>query len=297
MTACAPAVAAALLLVSAAGSPGDGPEASAAQAAAPPDAPVPPPARAAGSPGDELEAIAAQVGTAGAEATRARLAAFAAAHPGSDEGARALLLVGQLWRKDGRDDLAGQAYQRVVTEAPASPSALDAELGLGDLALTARDWAEAARRFERVARVGEGRFLYQARLGLELASAERLRYRLFLGVAAALVALSLWRGARARTLWPPPEEVLAALPVAGLLLLASLSQPDAEARAVRVLALGGLALLWANAAAFAARPPRGARRLLEVALGLGQAAGLLFCAIIAGGLWTRFVETLSVGAE
>jgi len=252
------------------------------------------------SPADELEAIASHVGEAGRDATRARLEAFVTAHPGSDDAARALLLVGQLWRKDGRDDLARQAWERLVAASPESPAALDAALGLADLALTARDYDDAERRFAQLTRVGQGRVLYQAQLGLEQTHAEQTRFRLTLAVAAALLALALWRGAsaaRAKTLWPLPEEVVVAGPVAALLVLASFAQPPAEALAVRLLAFGGLLLVWVNSAAFAARPPRGARRVLEVLLGLAQASGLLFCAIIAGGLWTRFVETLAVGAE
>lgn len=249
---------------------------------------------------DELEAIASGVGLAGPEVTRARLEAFVAAHAGSDDAARALLLLGQLWRKDGRDDLARQAWERAVSASPESPAAPDAALGLADLALTARDFDDAERRFAQLARVGQGRVLYQAQLGLELTHAGQTRFRLTLGVAGALLALALWRGAaalRAKTLWPPPEEVVVAGPVAALLLLASLAQPPAEALAVRLLAGGGLLLVWVNAAAFAARPPRGARRALEALLGLAQASGLLFCVVVTGGLWARFVETLAVGAE
>jgi hypothetical protein len=56
-------------------------------------------------------------------------------------------------------------------------------------------------------------------------------------------------------------------------------------------------VLWANGVYLRARPPRAARRLVETALGLAQAAAVLYCAVVLNGVWSKFYETLVMGAE
>ena len=87
------------------------------------------------------------------------------------------------------------------------------------------------------------------------------------------------------------------MPVAALLALTSLGQPPSEAHAVQLVAVGGGLLVWLNAAYFQTHPPRGWRRPFEALLGVGQAAALLFCAVVLCGLWTKFLETMAAGAE
>ena len=87
------------------------------------------------------------------------------------------------------------------------------------------------------------------------------------------------------------------MPVVLVMLLAALSQPPEEARAVATVALGGAVLLWAHGAQLRAHPPSPLARFLLGAIGLGEAAALLYCAVVANDLWMKFAETLSNGAE
>ena len=248
---------------------------------------------------DTIDAIASQVGTVSHEVTFGQVDGFAAAHPHAAETSRALLLAAQLRRTDGRDDLARSLLERSAAAAPGSPFALDATLGLADLDLTQWSYQSAIKRYQAVLESGSGRWEYQARMGLAAARAARTRHAATVGICGALLVLGVWRAVRAaiaKTLWPMPEEARVALPVAALLGLTSLGQPPSEAHAVLGLAAAGAALLWINAAWFAARPPMGRRRWFEAGLSVAQAAAVLFCTVVLSDLWPRFVDTMASGA-
>lgn len=246
-----------------------------------------------------VDEIASRVGQVSHDATVAELETFVAANPKGAQTGRALLLAAQLRRADGREDLARILLERAVLAAPASPVALDASLALSDLEFSERHFEAAIARYQKVLETASGRWEYQARLGIEYSRAARTRQWLVVGIWAGLVLLASWRGVvavRAGTLWPLPEDAKVGLPVAALLALASAGQPPNEAHAVLALAAGGAILLWTNAAYFQVAPPIGWRRWFEASLGIAQAAGLLYCAIVVSGLWAKFVETLSAGA-
>ena len=243
-----------------------------------------------------LDDLAAHVGEVSHEETIARIEAYVAAHPNAEDAGRALLLGAQLRRKDGKEELARALLQRV----PASSSSwLDASLALADLDLFERHFEAAIARYDALAASSPGRWQYQAALGAGLARAAQTRVRWVLAIMLGLVMLTAWRLFKSgrRALWPLPEEARIGLPIAALLALASLGQPSNEAHAVQAVALGGAALLWCNASYFQEHPPRGWRRPFEALLGVGQAVGLLFCAVVLSGLWAKFVETVTAGAE
>ena len=255
-------------------------------------------ALAASQPEEDFEQIAHQVGQVPHGQTLAQLEAFVAQNPSAPQTARALLLGAQLRRLDGRDDLARPLLERAVVIAAGSDSGFDAMLGLCGLDLAERNYGAAIAGYQKVMESSSGRWQYQAGLGLEYARGARTRWWLLLAVVIALVVVGLWRASqalRAGSFWPLPEEARVALPIALLLALASAGQPPSEAHAVQALAAGGAMILWSNAAYFQVAPPLGGRRWFEGFLGIAQAAGLLYCAVVLSGLWEKFAETLSAG--
>src|SRR5439155_2773795 len=146
---------------------------------------------------------------------------------------------------EGRPDLARAALERVLREQRGGPWELPATKALAALDPGAHRYAEALAGYERLA--GD-RSAFWAEVGQQAAArarAARARHWLFVAAVAALALLAALRAVRARrALWPVPEEVVYAMPAAALLAVAALGQPAEEARAVAVVALGGVALLW-----------------------------------------------------
>jgi len=100
-----------------------------------------------------------------------------------------------------------------------------------------------------------------------------------------------------RALWPIPDELAYPLPVLLVILLASIALERPERMAVITLCTSAIALLWINGAFLRAHPPRGLARAGQALLGLAQALGIFYCAIIASGLWEKLVDTWQMGAD
>lgn len=245
-----------------------------------------------------LEELASNVGAVSHPQTISALEAFVASHPGDPNVDRALLLEAQLYRADGDDAHALEVLNRILAAPGFSAWRRDAALERASLDVAAWRFGAALSAYGWLAHDPDERRRYQARMGAAEALAMRARLYLGCAISFALVAVVLWRLARARrALLPPTEEVTYALPLVVLLGIAALSQPAAEARAVLTLAGGGLVLLWANSSFWRLRRPRGLLRVVEPAFAAGQAFGLLYCAIVSNNLWHRLVETFVNGAE
>jgi len=209
--------------------------------------------------------------------------------------------MGQLELADEHPGAAGALFERVVREYPGTEWDLAATQGLADLALWSHRYAQAVAQYQKLAASSSPYFRYLGQSGVGEARARRVRDGLALGLTLSLVLLTAVRLYLARRgpvpLWPLPEEVIYAAPVAALMGLASLAQPADEGRAVAEVALGGLLLLGATAAYYRARPPRGLVLVREAALAVAQAGALVYCAVVANGLWGKLVVTWVVGPE
>lgn len=244
------------------------------------------------------ERIVAKVGQEPAAELCAELESFVSTHPGDPDAGRALIWLGQHYRTAGDDARATEAFLRARRDHPGTEWGLAGTKGLADLALADRRYGDASDLFAELTARPEPLWQYLGRQGLAEASTGRRLWLVFLFAVALLLALNPGRVLLARApLWPAPPEALYVLPVFALLALAALAQPAAEARAVLWVSIGGLWLVLCNAAFFRARPPAGLARYRELLLGILQTAALLYCAIIASGLWQKLVDTVAMGPE
>jgi tetratricopeptide (TPR) repeat protein len=222
--------------------------------------------------------------------------AWVAANPSDPEAGRALVWLGQLELADEHYDAAGAFFEQAVRAYPGTEWDLAGTKGLADLALWSHRYAQAVAHYQKLEQSSSPYFKFLGAAGVEEARATRVRDLLALGLAALLLSLAGLRLYVARP-WPLPEELIYAAPVAALMVLASFSQPADEGRAVAAVALGGWLLLGANAAYYRARPPKGLTLAREALLSVAQAAALVYCAVVANGLWGKLVVTLVVGPE
>ncbi len=228
----------------------------------------------------------------------ARIAQWAAAHPDDPELPRAWLWQAQVLMADRRTAEARSLLESVAAFPGAGDLAWDARLALADLLALEHRFADAERAYATLGAPAGSRWEYQAQLRAVEAREEARRRWAVLGAAIALGLLLGFRAVRAgRQLWPPPEEWLWAAPLLGLVAVAGLTRPEGERFAVCGLALGGMALLWVNGAFLRRATLSGPRRGLEALLGVAQAAALLFCVVVWGGLWARLLDTLAGGVE
>jgi hypothetical protein len=227
---------------------------------------------------------------------------WAEANPSDPDAGRGLIWAAGVLLGDGAHTRA----RALLAEAIASYAGTEWEREgirlLAGVELEEHQYAAAARGFERLSREPYPLWSYLGRIGLERTRRTRVVYACYIGTLIALGGLGLalavlGASAKGRRRWPPPREVIFVLPISVLLILAALGRPAAEARAITTVAAGGTAIVWTNALYLDASPPRGVARIVFALLGLVQAAGVLFCAIMSSGLWERFVDTLAAGAD
>lgn len=208
--------------------------------------------------------------------------------------------MSKLRRAEGRADLARPLLERARRDFPGTEWELNAIQGLADLDLAAHRYKQAITGYETLARNPSPLWSYVGQNAARYAREEQIRFNLLVGAVAAVLALAmfrLWRSGGLRTLWPPPAELIYPLPILLLLLASTLGQEPDEARAIATVSLGAFALLWLNGAYLRAHPPRGLGRVTVAVLGVLQAGALLYCALVANGLWAKFQDTLAMGAE
>lgn len=243
-----------------------------------------------------FEQIVAQAGEANRAKSLEQMGAWVAANPRDPQAPRGLLWMAQLSRNEYRNRPARELLERILRDYGATEWAHHAQQGLAELDLIDHQYASATARYQALAQEPSRLWSFIGRTGEERARGERWRFRLLLAVVLGTLGLAALRIARAglRSLWPPPTELIYAAPILLVTLLAAPGQEHDEARAVVTMALGGAALLWLNGAWLRAR--RG-QRLAQAALGVAQAAGLVYCALVWNGLWAKLIDTIAMGAE
>ncbi len=230
---------------------------------------------------------------------RARMLRWIEAHQGDPQCARGLLWIAVLERGDGRGEAARPLLERILREVPDTEWALNAERQLADLDLDIHQYRRAIETYDRLAALPSPYWHYIGKTAGDDARSQRARFYSFIAIVAALHLIAATRIARMglRALWPLPNELAYPLPALLVILVAAAEQEPAEARGVITLSLGAIALLWINGAWLRAHPPRGPARTGQALLGVLQACGLFFCAIISSGLWEKLVDTWQMGAD
>ncbi len=254
-----------------------------------------------GAPEGEFDQIVNSITADNHEAACARMQAWVDAHPKDPQAPRGLIWMSKLRRADGLDARARPLLERTLREYAGTEWELHAIQGLADLDAKDRHYDRAIAGYDRLARDPSSLWSFIGQHAAAYARAERLRFDILLGLAAALVGFSLfrlWRAGGLRSLWPLPAELLYPLPLPLLMLAASTALEVPEGHTIVTLSLGGMALLWLNGAYLRARPPKGARQVaVQAALGVLQVCALLYCAVVTHGLWEKLVDTLAMGAE
>ncbi len=209
-----------------------------------------------------------------------------------------------------RGDLAGAERWLgvVMRDEPGSEDARRADLAVAGLRQQTHDYGEAIATYERYLDSPDplARELARAQLAFSIEGRRwrRLYFAGLLVLAVAILALlaGVWR--RRAPLWPLPFEVWLFLPV--LLLFTPLAFYEDRSRVVGggqvgfvVLAIGLGASIVAtlNGAYLRAAAPRGALRLLYLALAIASVASIAYCAIYGLDLMDLVVTTLEQGAD
>jgi hypothetical protein len=253
---------------------------------------------AVAAPDPGFDAIVQRVGEQSHDVSCAQMQTWVDAHRDDPNAGRGLVWMAELRLADHKLDDARAQFARAQADYPGTEWGWQGEKGVADLDVVRHRYTSAIASYDRLSRLPTPYWQYVGRMSGISARAEQHRWYAFVALMLAMVAgvaLRLWRARGA--LWPLPEEVTFALPVAAVMLAAALAQPAEEAHAVCTVALGALVLLYAHGVHLRARAPATWVRVVEALLGLGEAAALLFIAVVANDLWMKFAETLTSGAE
>jgi len=227
----------------------------------------------------------------------ARMQAWLDAHRGNGQAAQALVWMARLRTTDRRYAEARALLERALREPPVGDWQLHARKALADLDLESHQFEPAIAAFDELAKSPIPLWQFVGANAAENARGEQLRFRVMLALLAALVLLWLLRVRRLRPIFPPPMELVYALPVLLLIVTAAAAQEEPEAHALVTLGLGAALLLWLNGAWARAQRPQGRARFGHALLGALQACAVLYCAMIGNGLWEKLKDTIAMGAE
>jgi hypothetical protein len=247
---------------------------------------------------EDFHAIADRVGEVSHDTSCAAMEQWLVEHPGSDEAPHALLWMARLRLLDGRDDLARPLLERAGPLARTGAWHYPVLKELASLDAGERRYALALEELAELEASGDE---YWRAIGSNARGevrAARLAWWTMAGLLAVLggvcAARLAWARRRSSKLWPPPFEVMAALPVIAVLGLAAAVRPGPEGRCVLELLGGGVVLLWVSGVALQDRSLTWPRRAAELLLGAAQLAGLFFCVLVANGLLSKAIDTLII---
>jgi hypothetical protein len=236
--------------------------------------------------------------------TLAALADLLAAAPAYPRATDARLELAAGWERAGDAAAAAVVLDQAIAAAPTAADRRRARLAGVRLALRRGELTIAAAAIDALAADSDTDRALLAALRDELATASRRsrwRTAVIAGLAllTTLAALALRRAHRGwrpalRALARPPGEVLYATPVALVLALAATAGNPLVGRAVRTIALGGLAIAWLTGALTAAAPRR-AHTVVHATLAALAAAGVVYLALGRDHLLDLVLETWRAG--
>jgi outer membrane protein assembly factor BamD (BamD/ComL family) len=232
-------------------------------------------------------------------------------HPEFPLAGDAMLWIGVGYRQDGRLDEAIEWLDRARRSAGDPDLAWRAGKAHGDALLSRGDYGEAAERYRALDRSSPAR-AQMVQAALERLGRERGRARLTVlawmvvtaFVGALVIALRRVAGswpAVARALVRPPTELIFLLPVAVLWVVIAAFSNTLVARAVLVIAAGGVAVTWLSGAVMTetARADRlsGRRIAVHAAAAAIAVAALCYVAVEQERLIDLIGETIRFGPE
>jgi tetratricopeptide (TPR) repeat protein len=239
-------------------------------------------------------------------------------HPDWRGAARVWAWSASVHERAGRWPQALSHYRRAINAVKAAPAASDEVLftayrGAGDAELALGRLAAAERYYRLLpARGDTSRALSQADALQALAQARWRRHWydmalvvLALVVVSLLLSLRLSAGSAAMA-WQivrrPPTEVIFMMPIAAVLIAASLTAHYAIFPAVSIICLGGMAIAWLSGAALTAAAVTGTRRrrlraLLHALAAVIAVIALCYIAIHRNRLIDLILDTVRFGPE
>lgn len=231
---------------------------------------------------------------------------LAGAHAGYPRASSLMLSIAAGWERDGDPARALDWLQQARHAATTELDRLHAHAELVRMLTRTGGLDTAAREIDVLAKSASPGLVES--LQRDLARAHRRRALRWLALvvlvalsAGALVALrraaGSWRAVPRRLIRPPIEALFLA-PIAGVLVIVAYTGNPLVARAVRTIALAGVAASWISGAILDGHPGPSRRRLLvQAALAALAVAAATYLAVDSGHLMTFVVETWRGGPE
>jgi tetratricopeptide (TPR) repeat protein len=247
--------------------------------------------------GDDLESIERRAVKLPPDEAIALVGGWADAHRGEPEVAKAWLWQAQVLLGAGRYGEGRALLEKVVRDATGD-SQLDAKLALAEASFAEGKFRQAEGEYAALRAPAGSRWEYQAQMrAVEAHAAATRELWLWFAAASLLAVLAVEVIQSRRSLLPPPDEFVWSGPVLVLFAIAGLTRPPGERFSVVAIALGGMVLAWVDGAWLRQRRLAPAARAGAAVVALGQVAALVFCAVVAGGLWPRLIDTIAGGVE
>jgi tetratricopeptide (TPR) repeat protein len=214
----------------------------------------------------EHDRLASQLAAGDPEPAIAALEALLRAHPGYPRATLARLAIAAGYERDGDPAAAATTLADALARAPTADDRTRARLALIRFELRRGELDDAEREIDTL--VTEPKLVAELRAELATAGHRRVvRIVLAIGLALALVfaAVALrtdagsWRAA-ARALARPPMEALFLAPIAIVLAVIAATGNPMVARAVRAIAIAGVAIAWISGASLELARRRGSLR-------------------------------------
>jgi tetratricopeptide (TPR) repeat protein len=233
----------------------------------------------------------------------ARMEKLLAEHPGFALADRALYWLGATWLDERRPDLAVRNFLAVEERFPNGEWAARAKKARADLLLRTGHPLEARRLYDQLGTSSDLLARAAGREGVaQVRSSIRRAIVWWLAVAYVIAFLLL----HARTLarlraWRVPTELWFYLPVAGLFVIAGVTENLSILIATGTIAVGGGLIVWASCGVTAAELDRGTltlrTRLGRVAAAAAAVLCVMYVAVQSTGLTDLMIETLRSGPE
>ncbi len=243
-----------------------------------------------------------------AESVR-RVEALLAANPDWPGRPRALIWLAMVEAKQGHHDAAISRYREAAESTSDREIQFDAYRGAGEVALRAQQFDAAERYFRLMPTEGDSSRQRDYANAMAQLSRARLRARLYqlsflvvLGFVLAM-AIALRRAAgsyraAAIALIHPPTEAIYMLPVAALLCLAGLREPETIGPAVVIICAASLVVIWLSGAALdAVRSPGGVRILIHTVACVVTVVAICFIAVQRTNLVDMISTTVRFGPD
>ena len=213
--------------------------------------------------------------------------------PETEAAGRSLVWLGALALREHRAPVAKVRYAEAYKRFAHGEVAALALRGLGDIALSTRDWSEAIRRYEEAIREASPTLQRELEEKREVASRERFRGAIE-AFAWLFVAVCAGWFARAARQWQRrlPREVALLAPVYALLVFVAWGRDPFVPIAMMWIAAGSLLLIGL---AFADETRRFSAADLAI-LVCGNSA-VIYISLHRSGVIGSLLETLKLGAE